>query len=68
MEGSNGWDQYKKLVISELERTNKRLTIMDKRLSHIEKNIIILQTKAATWAASVSVIISIGAGLLFKIL
>jgi hypothetical protein len=67
-EGSNGWDQYKRLVIHELENTNLRLDRMDKRLSKIERNIVILQTKAATWAAGIAIIISGGTSLLIKIL
>jgi hypothetical protein len=66
--GSNGWDQYKRLVINELERTNHRLDMVDKRLSKIEKNIVILQTKAATWAAGIAMVISGGVSLLIKIL
>ena len=65
---SNGWDQYKRLVIHELESTNLRLDRMEKRLSKIERNIVILQTKAATWAASIAIIISGGVSLLIKIL
>ena len=66
--GTNGWDQYKRLVINELERTNKRLDTMDKRLAKIERNIVVLQTKAATWAAGIAIIISGGVSLLIKIL
>ena len=64
----NGWTEYKRLVINELERTNKRLDIMDKRLSKIERNIVILQTKAATWAAGIAIVISGGVSLLLKVL
>jgi len=67
-EGTNGWDQYKRLVINELERTNKRLESMDKRLAKIERNIVVLQTKAATWAAGIAIVISGGMSLLIKIL
>lgn len=65
---TNGWDEYKRLVIHELERTNRRLDMVDKRLSKIERNITILQTKAATWAACVAIIISGGISLLTKVL
>ena len=65
---SNGWDQYKRLVIHELENTNSRLERMDKRLARIERNITILQTKAATWAAGIAIIISGGVSLLIKVL
>jgi len=65
---SNGWDQYKRLVIHELENTNLRLDRMDKRLSKIERNIAVLQTKAATWAAGIAIVISGGVSLLLKTL
>ena len=66
--GTNGWQEYKRLVINELERANLRLDLVDKRLSNLEKNISILQTKAATYAAGVAIIISGGMSLLLKIL
>jgi hypothetical protein len=64
----NGWTEYKRLVINELERTNRRLETMDKRLAKIEKHIVVLQTKAAMWAAVIAIMISGGFGLLTKIL
>ena len=64
----NGWTEYKRLVINELERTNSRLDTMDKRLAKIEKHIVVLQTKAAMWAACIAVMISGGFGFLTKIL
>jgi len=64
----NGWTEYKRLVINELERTNRRLDVMDKRLAKIEKHIVILQTKAAMWAAFIAIGVSGGMGLLTKIL
>ena len=67
-EGGNGWTEYTRLVINELERTNRRLDIMDKRLARIERNVVVLQTKAATWAAGIAIVISGGIGLLTKIL
>tara|TARA_Y100001938_G_scaffold149639_1_gene237166 strand:- start:10527 stop:10763 length:237 start_codon:yes stop_codon:yes gene_type:complete len=65
--GTNGWQEYKRLVINELERANLRLDLVDKRLQNLEKNITVLQTKAATWAASVAIIISGGVSLLLKL-
>jgi hypothetical protein len=41
---------------------------MDKRLARIERNVVVLQTKAAMWAASIAIVISGGIGLLTKIL
>lgn len=64
--GTNGWSEYKRLVINELERANRRLDMMDKRLSRMERNITVLQTKAAAWAAGLAVTISGGMTLLFR--
>jgi len=63
---NNGWDEYKLLVINELERTNSRLDGMDKRLHRIERNIAILQTKAYFAAAIVAIILSCSISLVFK--
>ncbi len=65
---SNGWAEYKRLVLHELETTNKRLTILDKRLSKIERNITVLQTKAAMYAVGIAAIISGGTSFLIKVL
>jgi len=65
--GTNGWQEYKRLVINELERANLRLDLVDKRLQNLEKNITVLQTKAATWAASVAILISGGVSLILKL-
>ena len=64
---TNGWQEYKRLVINELDRANNRLDIMDKRLASHEKNITVLQTKATTWAAGLAVFISAGISLLLKL-
>lgn len=66
--GTNGWDEYKRLVIHELESTNIRLDRLDKRLAKIEQRITVLQTKAATYAAGVAILISGGVSFLIKIL
>jgi hypothetical protein len=68
IQDTNGWDQYKRLVISELERTNNKLEQMDKRLSHIERHIAVLQTKSASYAAGVALLISGGISLVIKFL
>ena len=64
---SNGWQEYKRLVINELDRANNRLDIMDKRLGRMEKHITVLQTKAAAWAAGLAITISGGMSLLLKL-
>ena len=65
--GTNGWAEYKRLVISELERANSRLDTMDRRLGRLEKHLTVLQTKAAAWAAGLAVIISGGMSLLLNL-
>jgi sensor domain CHASE-containing protein len=67
-EQTNGWQEYKRLVINELERANHRLDLVDKRLANMEKHITVLQTKAATWAAAVAFLISGGVTFLLQIL
>lgn len=54
----NGWDQYKKLVLHELERTNNRLTDIDKRLNHIERKLSVLDTKVYASAFVASIILT----------
>ena len=64
---SNGWQEYKRRVINELERTNHRLDMVDRRLARLEKHITILNTKATMWSAGVAVFISVGISLLTKL-
>ena len=66
--GTNGWAEYKRLVIHELESTNIRLDRLDKRLAKIEQRLTVLQTKAATYAAGIAIIISGGVSFLLKVL
>ena len=39
------WEEYKRLVVHELERCNSRLDKLDTRLSNIEQKLSILDTK-----------------------
>ena len=54
----NGWDEYKKLVVHELERSNERLTKIENRLYDIERRLTGLQAKVYTTALIISVLIS----------
>ena len=51
---SDSWDEYKNLVLHELERTNKRLDGIDDKLSTIEDKITLMNSKiyAAAFVAS----------------
>ena len=57
MKEGNGWDEYKHLVINELERNSTRLDTIEKRLSKIESKLSVLDTKVymAAFVASVFV-------------
>lgn len=54
----NGWDKYKKYVVNELERTNDRLSGIDKRLSHIERKLAVLDTKVYATVIIASVVMT----------
>ena len=56
----NGWLEYKKLILSELTRSNERLGKIETELTDIKQEIAILKTKMYFGSAIVAVIISIG--------
>jgi hypothetical protein len=62
---TNGWDQYKKLVIHELERNNNRLEKLDKRLASIEHRLAVLHTKMYVAAFAASLILTAGVNFIF---
>ena len=55
---TNGWDEYKKLVVHELERSNQRLDMMDKRLGNIEQRLTVVHTKVYMVASVISAAIA----------
>lgn len=56
----NGWLEYKKLILSELTRSNERLGKIETELGDIKQEIAILKTKMYFGSAIVAVVISIG--------
>lgn len=56
----NGWVEYKKLILSELTRSNDRLLKIESELSDIKQEIAILKTKMYFGSAIVAVVISAG--------
>ena len=56
MSEGNGWEEYKRLVVHELERCNNRLDLLDDRLRKIEQKLSILDTKIYVTALFASAI------------
>ena len=56
----NGWLEYKKLILSELTRSNERLGKIETELSDIKQEIAVLKTKMYFGSAIVAIVISIG--------
>lgn len=56
----NGWVEYKKLILSELTRSNDRLSKIESELGDIKQEIAVLKTKMYFGSAIVAVVISVG--------
>ena len=56
----NGWLEYKKLILSELTRSNERLGKIETELNDIKQEIAVLKTKMYFGSAMVAVAISVG--------
>lgn len=44
--GGNGWNEYKRLVMSQLEELNFRFDRIDEKLDRINTKVVVLETKA----------------------
>ena len=64
----NGWDEYKRLVLKELEENSKRLLRIEKRLNKIDQHIIEHKTKIYVGTGILSVMLSATVAFLFKVL
>lgn len=58
---SGGWDEYQRLVLSELERLDRERAELELRIRSTESSIIWLQAKAGLWGFLAGMIPSIGA-------
>tara|TARA_Y100000310_G_scaffold247602_1_gene253264 strand:+ start:32514 stop:32753 length:240 start_codon:yes stop_codon:yes gene_type:complete len=47
----NGWNEWSKYVLKELERLNGAYTILDGKLDEIIKDVSTLKVKAGMWGA-----------------
>ena len=63
---SNGWDEYKRLVLNELEQNGQRLLRIEKRLGKIDQHIIEHKTKIYMASSIVSILFSAIVATLFK--
>jgi hypothetical protein len=51
MPDSNGWNEYQKLVLAELERLDTTVTKIQTDVTEIRLNFAVLRTRAVTWGA-----------------
>lgn len=47
----NGWPEYQRLVLAQLEECRTRLASIEKRLRHIELDVGGLKIRATVWGA-----------------
>lgn len=45
----NGWTQYQKLVLAELERHSEQLDRLSKQITHLDIELAMLKVKAGAW-------------------
>jgi len=63
---SNGWDEYKRLVLNELEQNGQRLLRIEKRLGKIDQHIVEHKIKIYMASGFVSIVFSAIVAALFK--
>jgi hypothetical protein len=51
MSNTNGWNEYQRLVISELQRLDKSVQSTRSELSELRVAVEVLRTRAVTWGA-----------------
>jgi len=54
----SGWPEYRKLVLSELQRSNDRLSRIENDIGEIKEKLAILQTKVYFTSSSLAFMIS----------
>lgn len=65
----NGWTQYQKLVLAELERHSESLDALEDHLSRLEIEIATLKVKAGAWGLMgglVPVLLALGIELILR--
>lgn len=61
---TNGWSEYRRLVIAELERIDEALTALREELAGARRDIVSLQVKAGAWGFIAGLIPSLGMALI----
>lgn len=64
----NGWIEYRKLVISELQRSNDRLTRIESDITDIKQGLVVLQTKIYFASSTLAFLISAAIGILTSVI
>ena len=64
----NGWIEYRKLVISELQRSNDRLTRIESDITDIKQVLVVLQTKIYFASSTLAFLISAAIGILTSVI
>ena len=47
--GPNGWNQWSKHVLKELERLNEVMERLEAKLNEVEKDLVMLKVKSGVW-------------------
>jgi len=63
----NGWHEYSKLVLSELNKHGEKLEKISEEMVRHGQEIAQLRLKASTWGAVSAAIVSIGAYVMSKL-
>lgn len=64
----NGWREYQRLVLSQLEAHTEELKELGIQLTRIEVKIAVLETKAAVWGGSAGLAAGLAVGVIWKLL
>ena len=63
----NGWEQYQKLVLNELEKHGDRLEKMSEQMIKHGEELAQLKVKAGIWGAVSGTVVGIGSFIMSKI-
>jgi len=63
----NGWEQYQKLVLSELEKHGDRLEKMSEQMMKHGEELAQLKVKAGIWGAVSGTVVGIGSFIMSKL-